>query len=58
VPRDDRELRDRVPAVAYVEIGTADAGGRDTDRDLAGRGFAQVELLDRRHCSRAGHDGR
>jgi len=38
VSRDDREVRDRVLAIAYVEVGTADAGGCDTDRNLAGGG--------------------
>jgi hypothetical protein len=57
VSRDDREVRDRVLAVAYVEVGAANAGGCDADRNLAGGGFAEVELFDRQRCPTAGDDG-
>jgi hypothetical protein len=57
VSRDDREVRDRVLAVAYVEVGAANAASCDADRNLAGGGLAEVELFDRQRCPEAGDDG-
>jgi hypothetical protein len=57
VSRDDREVRDRVLTVAYVEVGAANTGSCDADRNLVGGGLVDVELFDRRRCSTTGNYG-
>jgi hypothetical protein len=57
VSRDDREVRDRVLTVAYVEVGAANTGSCDADRNLVGGRLVDIELFDRQRCSTTGDYG-